>query len=81
MKELDSMDGAGTNSVKATGRRVGLLAGAGRFPISFAEAARKQGHHVYGVGVMGMADAGTSRDLPFVCGGSAGSNRTRDHVV
>lgn len=50
------MDGAGTNLVKGAGRRVGLLAGAGRFPISFAEAARKQGHHVYGVGVMGMAD-------------------------
>lgn len=49
------MDGAETNPVNTTARRVGLLAGAGRFPISFAEAARKQGHHVYGVGVMGMA--------------------------
>src|ERR1700731_233619 len=50
------MDGAGSKPTKFTGRRVGLLAGAGRFPISFAETARKQGHQVYGVGVMGMAD-------------------------
>jgi UDP-2,3-diacylglucosamine hydrolase len=50
------MDGAEKNMTKTSGRRVGLLAGAGRFPISFAQAARKQGHHVYGVGVMGMAD-------------------------
>ncbi len=35
--------------------RVGLLAGAGRFPIVFAEAARRQGLHVVGVGVIGMA--------------------------
>lgn len=38
------------------GRRVGLLAGAGRFPIVFAEAARRQGHRVYTLGVQGMAD-------------------------
>lgn len=38
------------------GRRVGLLAGAGRFPIAFAEAARRQGHRVYTLGVQGMAD-------------------------
>jgi len=36
------MDGAEGNSMKFTGRRVGLLAGAGRFPISFAEAARNR---------------------------------------
>jgi UDP-2,3-diacylglucosamine hydrolase len=35
-------------------KRVGVLAGAGRFPIAFAEAARRQGLHVVGVGVMGM---------------------------
>lgn len=40
---------------------VGLLAGAGRFPIVFAEAARRQGYDVHGVGVIGMADA-TLRD-------------------
>ena len=49
------MDGAAKSSMKPGGRRVGLLAGAGRFPISFAEAARREGHHVYCVGVMGMA--------------------------
>lgn len=49
------MDGAEQSQKKFTGKRVGLLAGAGRFPISFAQAARNQGHHVYGVGVMGMA--------------------------
>ena len=49
--------------MKLTGRRVGLLAGAGRFPISFEEAARKQGHQVYGVGVMGMA----APELRAVC--------------
>jgi UDP-2,3-diacylglucosamine hydrolase len=38
-----------------TGQRIGLLAGAGRFPIAFAEAARKQGISVFGVGVVGMA--------------------------
>ncbi len=35
--------------------RVGLLAGGGRFPISFAEAARRQGLSVFAVGVVGMA--------------------------
>ncbi|WP_166819913.1 LpxI family protein [Thalassoroseus pseudoceratinae] len=36
-------------------QRVGLLAGGGRFPISFAEAARRQGLSVFAVGVVGMA--------------------------
>ena len=36
-------------------KRIGLLAGAGRFPIAFAEAARNQGISVFGVGVAGMA--------------------------
>lgn len=44
-------------------QRVGLLAGAGRFPIVFAEAARRQGHYVYGVGVRDMADP----ELAGVC--------------
>jgi UDP-2,3-diacylglucosamine hydrolase len=38
-----------------TPRRLGLLAGAGDFPIQFARAARRAGHHVYGLGVKGMA--------------------------
>lgn len=36
-------------------RRIGLLAGGGRFPITFAEAARRQGLSVFAVGVVGMA--------------------------
>lgn len=44
--------------------RIGLLAGAGRFPIVFAEAARQQGYYVHGVGVMGMAPA---EDLQAIC--------------
>ncbi len=35
--------------------RLGLLAGAGEFPIRFARAARNAGHYVYGLGVRGMA--------------------------
>jgi len=35
--------------------RIGLLAGAGEFPIRFARAARNAGHYVYGLGVAGMA--------------------------
>jgi DUF1009 family protein len=43
--------------------RVGLLAGWGRFPVLFAEAARRQGYAVYGMGILGMAPA----DLPELC--------------
>jgi DUF1009 family protein len=43
--------------------RVGLLAGAGRFPILFAEEARRQGYKVCCVGVLGMA----SDELADVC--------------
>jgi DUF1009 family protein len=43
--------------------RVGLLAGWGRFPLLFAEAARRQGYAVYGMGILGMASA----DLPGLC--------------
>lgn len=39
----------------ASGKRIGLLAAKGRFPIAFAEAARRAGHYVHCVGVMGMA--------------------------
>jgi len=42
---------------------VGLVAGAGRFPITFARAARKQGLKVYGLGVQGMV----SDDLADSC--------------
>lgn len=43
--------------------RIGLLAGGGRFPIAVARAARRQGHSVYCVGVMGM----TANELPGCC--------------
>ena len=48
---------------------IGLLAGSGRFPIAFAEAARAQGLSVYCVGVMGMA----SDELTEHCDGFARS--------
>ena len=44
-------------------RRIGLLAGAGRFPLAFAHAARRQGLAVHGVGILGMA----SDELYEVC--------------
>jgi len=34
--------------------RIGLLAAAGRFPIAFAQAARRQGYHVHCVGIQGL---------------------------
>lgn len=42
---------------------LGLLAGAGDFPIKFARAARNAGHFVYGLGIAGMA----SEELADVC--------------
>lgn len=44
-------------------QRVGLLAGAGRFPITFALAAREQGHYVHCVGVRDMV----SPELASLC--------------
>ncbi len=38
----------------SSGLRIGLLAGSGRFPIVFAEAARRAGHAVHCVGVEGL---------------------------
>ena len=43
--------------------RIGLLAGAGRFPLVLAESARSQGLYVHGVGVQGMAP----QELPVLC--------------
>ena len=43
--------------------RLGLLAGAGEFPIRFARAARNAGHYVYALGIGGMA----SEDLAQHC--------------
>ena len=56
-----SIDHGGTNLIAPL--RLGLLAGAGEFPIRFARAARNAGHYVYGLGVSGMA----SKDLAQDC--------------
>lgn len=56
-----SIDHGGTNLIAPM--RLGLLAGAGEFPIRFARAARNAGHYVYGLGVSGMA----SKDLAQDC--------------
>jgi DUF1009 family protein len=45
------------------GQKVGLLAGWGSFPISFAKAAREQGYSVYCSGIEGMA----SESLRDIC--------------
>jgi DUF1009 family protein len=47
----------------AEAARLGLLAGAGEFPIAFARAAQAAGHSVYALGVAGMA----SEELADVC--------------
>lgn len=44
-------------------KRIGLLAGSGRFPVAFARAARHQGHRVFCIGVQGLA----SGELREVC--------------
>jgi len=56
------------NAIQRTGelgepRRVGLLAGAGQYPIAFARTAKQQGHSVICVGVQGMA----SDELGDIC--------------
>ena len=57
-------DNANSNSnLPQPPRWVGLLAGGGRFPIVFAQAARAQGLQVYGLGVQGMA----SPELKDLC--------------
>lgn len=48
---------------QSTTPRIGLLAGAGRFPIAFAQAARNQGYSVFGIGVPGLA----SEELSHIC--------------
>ncbi len=52
-----------TSTISLPPKRVGLLAGSGRFPFAFAEAARAQGYQVVAVGVAGMA----SPELAHVC--------------
>jgi len=48
---------------KSESNRVGLLAGAGRFPIVFAQTAREQGYAVHCMGVLGLVD----EDLRELC--------------
>jgi UDP-2,3-diacylglucosamine hydrolase len=62
-----TMDGTCQIDQSPTRKRIGLLAGGGRFPITFAKAARQQGHSVYGVGVLGMAPD----ELRDICDGYA----------
>jgi DUF1009 family protein len=42
------------NKFRVPTKRIGLLAGAGRFPVVFAQAARRQGHSIITVGPTGM---------------------------
>ncbi len=42
--------------------RLGLLAGAGEFPIRFARGARNAGHYVYALGIGGMASEDLAQD-------------------
>lgn len=46
-----------------TSRRIGLVAGWGRFPIVVAEALKRQSFQVYCLGIRDHADAATLRDL------------------
>ena len=54
---------AQTIALHQPARRIGLLAGGGRFPISFARAARQRGHSVFALGIQGMV----SEELAAVC--------------
>lgn len=44
-----------SNLIQPHNQQIGLLAGAGRFPISFAKAAQQQGISVFCLGIQGMA--------------------------
>lgn len=57
------MQGVKPENQTAEPRRIGLLAGGGRFPVLFADAARRQGYYLHGVGVAGMAPS----ELEFIC--------------
>lgn len=52
-----------TINMPRTGKRVGLLAGGGQFPIEFAEAAARDGNDVYCLGLGGLA----SETLADIC--------------
>ena len=52
-----------STSRNRTENRIGLLAGSGRFPVMFSQAARRQGLSIFCVGIQGVA----SEDLAEVC--------------
>jgi DUF1009 family protein len=58
------MDGTSFATI-ALDSRIGLLAGSGRFPVVFAEAAQRAGHAVFCAGVQGAA----SPELEKICTG------------
>ncbi len=57
------MESSNNNIPSSQPQSIGLLAGAGRFPFVFAQAAQRQGISVHAVGVLGMA----SEELADVC--------------
>ena len=63
------------------GERIGLLAGSGRFPITFAERAQAQGYSVFCLGIIGNA----SEELAEICdvyvATPAGKSRSRHQIV
>ena len=60
------------NPCRVPGKRIGLLAGAGRFPIVFAEAARRQGHEVITYGPTGMVSEELREYSDYMYVGSLG---------
>ena len=44
-----------TSMDRRSGRRIGLLAGSGQFPVEFAQAAAREGHEIACLGIAGMA--------------------------
>lgn len=60
------------NPYRVPGKRIGLLAGAGRFPIVFAEAARRQGHEIITVGPTGMVSEELREYSDYMYVGSLG---------
>lgn len=60
------------NPCRVPGKRIGLLAGAGRFPIVFAEAARRQGHEIITFGPTGMVSEELREYSDYMYVGSLG---------
>jgi len=60
------------NPCRVPGKRIGLLAGAGRFPIVFAEAARREGHEIITFGPTGMVSEELREYSDYMYVGSLG---------